>query len=102
MQDIAETAWAFAMLCQLDGTFVALARPAELRVIELKAKEVANTAYTAWAFATLLHLDEKLFAELEVQEIATASAFATMGLLDMEKFATSSQPCREAKRDEIR
>ena len=50
-QNIANTAWAFAKLGQLDEKlFAALAREAALRVSEFKAQNIANTA---WAFATL-------------------------------------------------
>ena len=61
-QDIANTAWAFASLGQLDEKlFAAPAREAALRVSDFKAQGMANAV---WAFATLGQLDEKLFAAL--------------------------------------
>ena len=54
-QSLANTAWAFATLGQLDERLSAsLAREAQLRVSEFNAQELANTA---WAFATLSQLD---------------------------------------------
>ena len=45
LQDLANTAWAFATVKQLDEKlFRALAREAERRLNEFKAQELANTA----------------------------------------------------------
>ena len=50
VQDLANTAWAFATASQQDAQlFAALARVAELRLGDFKVQELANTA---WAFAT--------------------------------------------------
>jgi len=52
-QGLANTAWAFATLGQLEEKlFAALASQAELRVSEFNDQELANTA---WACATLGH-----------------------------------------------
>ena len=60
-QNLANTAWAFAKVVQLDAPlFIALARAAERRVGE-NPQELANTA---WAFATVEQLDEQLFTTL--------------------------------------
>ena len=60
VQDIANTAWAFATLDHWDDKlFAALAREAEMQVSKFNAQNIAKTA---WAFATLGQLDEKLFA----------------------------------------
>ena len=50
-QDLANTAWAFGTLGQLDALlFAALARVAERHMHEFNAQNLANTV---WAFATL-------------------------------------------------
>ena len=62
MQDLANTAWAFATANQPDAqVFVALARTAEWRLGDFNAQELANTA---WAFATANQSDAELFAAL--------------------------------------
>ena len=61
-QDLANAAWAFAKLGQLDEKLcAALARATHSRMSEFKPQGLANTA---WAFATLGQSDEKLFAAL--------------------------------------
>lgn len=56
-QGVANTAWAFALVKQLDwGLFVALARVAE-RASGFKAQNFANAA---WAFVTVKQSGEKL------------------------------------------
>ena len=55
-QNLANTAWAFAKLGQLDAQlFTALAREAERRVGDFNAQNLANMA---WAFATVEQQDE--------------------------------------------
>ena len=62
VQDLANTAWAFATASQQDAQlFAALARAAELRLGDFKVQELANTA---WAFATASQQDAQLFAAL--------------------------------------
>ena len=64
-QGLANTAWAFATLGQLDAQlFTALAREAERSVDDFNPQELANTA---WAFATLGQLDAQLFMALARQ-----------------------------------
>ena len=61
-QHVANTAWTFATVGQLDASlFTALARAAEWHICEFKAQELANTA---WAFATADQLDASLFTAL--------------------------------------
>ena len=55
-QELANTAWAFATVGQLDAQlFKMLAKMAERRLDELNAQNLANTA---WAFATVGQQDE--------------------------------------------
>ena len=55
MQDLANTAWAFATASQSDAQlFAALARAAERRLGDFNVQELANTA---WAFATASQSD---------------------------------------------
>ena len=55
LQELANTAWAFATVGQSDAQlFTALAREAERRVVDFNPQELANTA---WAFATLSQVD---------------------------------------------
>ena len=55
VQDLANTAWAFATASQQDAQlFAALARVAEPRMSDFK---VQDRAKTAWAFATANQLD---------------------------------------------
>ena len=62
MQDLANTAWAFAKASSLDPqVFAALARAAELRLSDFNVQALANTA---WAFATASQQDTQLFAAL--------------------------------------
>ena len=62
-QGIANTAWAFAKLGQLDEMlFAALAGAALLRMSEFNTHNIANTA---WAFAKLGQSDKMLFVALE-------------------------------------
>ena len=74
-QSIANTAWAFAKLGQLDTKlFAALAGEANLRIREFNVQSVANTA---WAFPKLGQLDVKLFAALaEKRACGFASSIA--------------------------
>ena len=60
MQELANTAWAFAAAGKSDAQlFAALARVAELRVSNFNMQELANIA---WAFATAV--DASLFSAL--------------------------------------
>ena len=62
VQNIANTAWAFATADRLDASvFTALARAAEWRMCDFNAQGVANTA---WAFVTADQLDASLFTAL--------------------------------------
>ena len=62
MQDLANTAWAFATASQQDARlFAALERLAELHLGDFSVQELANTA---WAFATASQQDAQLFAVL--------------------------------------
>ena len=67
VQDLANTAWAFATASQQDAPlFAALARAAKLRLCDFEVQGLANLA---WAFATANTLkasqqDSQLFAEL--------------------------------------
>ena len=62
VQELANTAWAFATASQQDAQlFAALARAIELRVGDFKVQGLANTA---WAFATASQSDAHLFAAL--------------------------------------
>ena len=62
VQNLANTAWAFATLGQADvQLFMALAREAGRRVGDFNPQELANTA---WAFATLEHVHAQLFMAL--------------------------------------
>ena len=58
-QELANTAWAFAMVSQSDAQlFTRLARAAEQRVFNFDAQELANAA---WAFAMVSRSDVALF-----------------------------------------
>ena len=60
MQDLANTAWAFATASHSDAhPFAVLARAAEQRLGDVTVQELANTA---WAFATASQQDAQLFA----------------------------------------
>ena len=62
VQNLANTAWAFATANQPDAQlFAASARTAERRLGDFNVQELANTA---WAFATANQLDTQLFAAL--------------------------------------
>ena len=61
-RDLANTAWAFATVDQLDAPlFKALAREAERCLGNFKPQELANTA---WACAMVRQKDASLFAAL--------------------------------------
>ena len=63
VQNIANIAWAFATVRQLDEKmFVALASASKLRMSEHNEQNVASTA---WALATMWRLDVKIFVALE-------------------------------------
>ena len=50
-QNLVNTTWAFSTVAESDEKlFVAMARPAELRVSKFSAQNLANTA---WAFAAV-------------------------------------------------
>ena len=54
VQEIANTAWAFATASQSDALlFAVLARAGEQRLVDFNMQELANTA---WAFATATQL----------------------------------------------
>ena len=89
-QNLANTAWAFATLGQLDEKcLAALSREAALPVSEFNAQGIANTA---WAFAKAGESNTSLFvalanaAKLNVKEFNTQNianmtgAFATTGI----------------------
>ena len=89
MQNLSNTAWAFATSSQQDAqVFAAFAREAELRLGDFKVQELANTA---WAFATASQQDAQVFAafamstqmslgDFRPQELVSiASAFAKVG-----------------------
>ena len=93
-QELANTAWAFAKVGQLDAVlFAALARAAERHMDSFKAQELANTA---WAFATagvsagplslfvaLARAAERRLADFNVQGLSnTVWAFAKAGHAD--------------------
>ena len=62
VQNLANTAWAFATVGQLDALlFKALAREAEQRISDFSPQNLANTA---WAFATADRPDALLFTVL--------------------------------------
>ena len=62
VQELANTAWAFATASQQDAQlFAALARAAELRLGDFNVQSLANTA---WAFATSSQQDAQVFAAL--------------------------------------
>ena len=62
LQELANTAWAFAMLRQGDlQLFTALAREAERRMGDFLPQGLSNTA---WVFATLGQPDARLFTAL--------------------------------------
>ena len=62
VQELANTAWAFATASQQDAQlFAELARAAELRLGDFNVQDLANTA---WAFATASQQDAQLFAAL--------------------------------------
>ena len=62
MQDLANTAWAFAKAIEQDAKLcAAFSRVAELRLGDFKVHHLANTA---WAFATASQQDAQLFAAL--------------------------------------
>ena len=59
-QELANTAWAFAMVCHKnERLFTALASAAHWRMTDLNSQDLANTA---WAFAMMGHKDEWLWA----------------------------------------
>ena len=61
-QELANTAWGFAMADQSDAPlFAALAKAIEQRVGDFNAQELANTA---WAVATAGQPDAQLFMAL--------------------------------------
>ena len=62
LQDLANTAWAYAMASQSDAQlFTTLARAAELNLGDFNMQDLANIA---WGFATASHSDAQLFAVL--------------------------------------
>ena len=62
MQDLANTAWAFATASHTDAQlFAVLARAADRRVSDFHMQNLANTA---WAFATASQQDAQVFAAL--------------------------------------
>ena len=62
MQGLANTAWAFATVDQLDTKlFCRLAKAAEQRLCEFDAQHLANAS---WAFAIVSQSDVSLFASL--------------------------------------
>ena len=100
VQELANTAWAFATASQPDAQlFAALARAAELCLGDFKVQDLASTA---WAFATVAtasQSDYELFAALaraaelwlgdfNVQDfVNTAWAFAMASQSDAQLFA---------------
>ncbi len=96
LQQLANTAWAFATVSLSDEKLLtALARVALRRMSKFNAQDLANTA---WAFTTMNLSDERLFSafarsverqvnELNAQNLAnTAWAFATVNLSDEKLF----------------
>ena len=62
VQDLASTAWAFAMVSQSDAQlFAVLARATESHLGDVKVQNLANIA---WAFATVGQSDVQLLMAL--------------------------------------
>ena len=81
MQDLANTAWAFATANQCDAQlFAALARAAEWRVSSFNVRNLSNTV---WAFATVNQTDDKLFTASAVAAEQRAGDFSEQGFANV-------------------
>lgn len=90
-QNLANTAWAFSTMSELDEPlFAVLAREAERRVGHFDAQALANTA---WAFVTGGEADAPLFAFLARESERRIGLFNTQGLANTAwAFATTCEP----------